>query len=174
MDLDLKVTSKEINELLWRNHKTLATAESCTSGRIASVITSVPGSSQYFKGGIISYADEVKISMLEVNEQLIQEKTPVCEEVVKQMVLGTCKLFNCDYAVSVSGFAGPGGIESGKNTVTVGTIWIAVGNADNVVTAMLEEDNGRDKNLASATHTAVHMLLDYLRDNLENCPEEQS
>ena len=55
MELDLKVTSKEINEILWRNHKTLSVAESCTSGRVASVITSVPGSSQYFKGGVIAY-----------------------------------------------------------------------------------------------------------------------
>ena len=59
MDLDLKVVSKEINEILWRNHQTLSVAESCTSGRIASVITAVPGSSQYFKGGVIAYANEV-------------------------------------------------------------------------------------------------------------------
>lgn len=172
MDLDLKVTSKEINEILWRNHKTLATAESCTSGRIASVITSVPGSSQYFKGGLIAYADEVKTSMLHVDAQLIEEKTPVCEEVVKQMVVGACQLFNCDYAIAVSGFAGPGGVESGKNAITVGTIWIAVGNANGIVTTMLEEDNGRDKNLASATHTAIHMLLDYLKKDLGTDTED--
>lgn len=84
MDLDLKLTSKEINELLWRDHKTLATAESCTAGRIASVITAVPGSSNYFKGGIISYANETKIELLKIDPKTIEENTAVCESVVRQ------------------------------------------------------------------------------------------
>lgn len=172
MELDLKVTSKEINEILWRNHMTLSVAESCTSGRIASVITSVPGSSQYFKGGLIAYADEVKINLLEVDATVIEEKTPVCEEVVKQMVMGANKLFKSDFAIAVSGFAGPGGTENGKNTVTVGTIWIAVGNEDRIVTTMLEEDNGRDKNLASATNVAIHLLHQYLKEELAEGVEE--
>lgn len=172
MELDLKVTSKEINEILWRNHKTLSVAESCTSGRIASVITTVPGSSQYFKGGLIAYSDEVKTSLLEIDGAVIEEKTPVCEEVVKQMILGANKLFKSDFAVAVSGFAGPGGAENGKNIVTVGTIWIAVGNEDRIVTTMLEEDNGRDKNLASATNVAIHLLHKYLKEELTVGVEE--
>ena len=106
MDLDLKVVSKEINEILWRNHKTLSTAESCTSGRVASVITAVPGASQYFKGGVVSYANEVKINLLGVDAQVIEEQTPVCEEVARQMVKGALRVFNTDYAISVTGFAG--------------------------------------------------------------------
>ena len=74
MDLDLKLASKEINEMLWRDHKTLSTAESCTAGRIASVITAVPGSSNYFKGGLICYADEVKEQLLDVDADIIEEK----------------------------------------------------------------------------------------------------
>lgn len=171
MDLDLKVVSKEINEILWRNHKTLSVAESCTSGRVASVITAVPGSSQYFKGGIVSYANEVKIKTLGVDAQIIEEKTPVCEEVAQQMVKGALRLFDTDYAVSVTGFAGPGGAENGKNGVLVGTIWIAVGNKHEIKTTMLEEDNGRDKNLASATSAAMHMLLEFLKEDL-GCEEE--
>lgn len=166
MDLDLKVVSKEINEILWRNHKTLSTAESCTSGRVASVITAVPGASQYFKGGVVSYANEVKTNLLGVDAQVIEEQTPVCEEVARQMVKGALRVFNTDYAVSVTGFAGPGGVENGKNAVLVGTIWIAVGNSERIETVMLEEDNGRDKNLASATSTAMHMLLDFLKADL--------
>lgn len=107
MDLDLKVVSKEINEILWRNHKTLSTAESCTSGRIASVITAVPGASHYFKGGVVSYANEVKTNLLGVDAQVIEEQTPVCEEVARQMVKGALRVFDTDYAVSVTGFAGP-------------------------------------------------------------------
>lgn len=169
MELDLKIVSKDINEMLWRNHKTLCTAESCTAGRIASVITAVPGSSNYFKGGLICYADEVKTELLKVDAEVIAENTPVCEEVVRQMVVGANELFHTDYAVAISGFAGPGGPDGGKSGVIVGTIWIAVGNSEKIITRMIEEDNGRDKNLASATNVAMHLLLDYLK---ENCTEE--
>ena len=168
MELDLKLVSKDINEILWRNHKTLSTAESCTAGRIASVITAVPGSSNYYKGGLVCYADEVKKELLKVSGATIEEQTAVCEDVVKQMEIGANELFHTDYAVAISGFAGPGGPDGGKSGVIVGTIWIAVGNCDKIETLMIEEDNGRDKNLASATKAAMHMLLDYLK---ENCQE---
>lgn len=167
MELDLKLVSKEINEMLWRNHKTLSTAESCTAGRIGSVITAVPGSSNYYKGGIICYADEIKEELLKVDHNIIEEQTAVCEEVIRQMVLGANELFHTDYAVAISGFAGPGGPDGGRSGVIVGTIWIAVGNKDNIITTIIEEDNGRDKNLASATNIAMHMLRDYLKENCE-------
>lgn len=172
MDLDLKLVSKEINEMMWRNHKTLATAESCTAGRVASVITAVPGSSNYYKGGLVCYADEIKIQLLKVDADIIAEKTPVCEEVVRQMVIGANELFHTDYAVAISGFAGPGGPDGGRSGVIVGTIWIAVGTKDDVVTTMIEEDNGRDKNLASATSVAMHLLRDYLKEHMENDESE--
>ena len=172
MELDLKLLSKEINEMLWRNHKTLATAESCTAGRVASVITAVPGSSNYYKGGLVCYADEVKIQLLKVDADVIAEKTPVCEEVVRQMVIGANELFHTDYAVAISGFAGPGGPDGGRSGVIVGTIWIAVGTKDDVVTTMIEEDNGRYKNLASATSVAMHLLRDYLKEHMENDESE--
>lgn len=163
MDLDLKLTSKEINEIMWREHKTLSTAESCTAGRIASVITAVPGSSSYYKGGLVCYNNEIKENLLGVDGKVIEEQTPVCEEVVRQMVLGANKLFGTDYSVAVSGYAGPGGPDGGKAGVIVGTIWIAVGNAEKMLTRMIEEDNGRDKNLSSATTVAMHMLLDFIK-----------
>ena len=172
MDLDLKLVSKEINEMMWRNHKTLATAESCTAGRVASVITAVPGSSNYYKGGLVCYSDEVKIQLLKVDADIIAEKTPVCEEVVRQMVIGANELFHTDYAVAISGFGGPGGPDGGRSGVIVGTIWIAVGTKDDVVTTMIEEDNGRDKNLASATSVAMHLLRDYLKEHMENDESE--
>ena len=113
MELDLKLVSKEINEMLWREHKTLSTAESCTAGRIASVITAVPGSSNYYKGGLICYADEVKEEILHVDAKVIEEQTAVCEEVVKQMIVGANNLFHSDYSVAISGYAGPGGPDGG-------------------------------------------------------------
>lgn len=170
MELDLKLTSKEINHIMWACGKTLSTAESCTAGRIASAITVVPGSSNYFKGGLICYADDVKTNLLKVDAEIIEKETAVSEKVVRQMVIGANELFNTDFSVAISGFAGPGGPDGGRSGVLVGTIWIAVGNKENVVTKMIEEDNGRDKNLASATSTAIHMLLEYLK---ENCPKEE-
>ena len=161
-----------MSEMMWRNHKTLATAESCTAGRVASVITAVPGSSNYYKGGLVCYSDEVKIQLLKVDADIIAEKTPVCEEVVRQMVIGANELFHTDYAVAISGFAGPGGPDGGRSGVIVGTIWIAVGTKDDVVTTMIEEDNGRDKNLASATTVAMHLLRDYLKEHMENDESE--
>lgn len=160
MDLDLKIVSKDINEMLWKAGKTLACAESCTAGRISSVITAIPGSSNYFKGGLVCYADEVKSELLKVDPNIIAEKTAVCEEVVKQMVAGAADLFHCDYMVATTGFAGP----AGTDTIKVGTIWVAVGTKDKVITCLLEEDNGRDKNVAAAVNKAMHMLRDLLKD----------
>ena len=164
MDIDLKQGNKERNETAWREHKTLSTAESCTAGRIASVITAVPGSSNYYKGGLICYADEVKEEILHVDANVIEEQTAVCEEVVKQMIVGANNLFHSDYSVAISGYAGPGGPDGGKSGVIVGTIWIAVGSNEKIVTRMIEEDNGRDKNLATATSVAMHMLRDFLKE----------
>ena len=161
MDLDLKIVSKEISEMLWKSEKTLSTAESCTAGRIASVLTAIPGSSNYYKGGLVCYADEIKEDLLGVDSDLIKEKTPVCEEVVRQMVVGANKTFKSDYAVAISGFAGPGG---GTSTVLVGTIWIAIGTDDDIRTLMIEGDEGRDKNLSKATNSAMRMLRDYLKE----------
>ena len=160
MDFEAKVISKEVSELLWETDKTVGTAESCTGGRIAEAIIAVPGASKYFKGGIISYTNEVKESLLKVNHDLLEEKTAVCEEVAIAMVKGACQTLNTDYAIAATGLAGPSG---GTKDIPVGTIWLACGNADNVKTLKVEEDHGRDINLAIATTKAMHMFLDYLK-----------
>lgn len=166
MNLDIRIMSRDINEMLWKSKKTLSTAESCTSGRIATVLTATPGSSEYYLGGIVCYADSVKEKILGVSKQLIETETSVSEEVVKQLVIGSNKLFHSDYAVAVSGFAGPGG---GTPDIPVGTIWIAVGNSENIVTRKLMLDSGRDKNVAIATFSAMQMLHELLS---EQQPEE--
>ncbi|MDE5948760.1 MAG: CinA family protein, partial [Prevotella sp.] len=136
MDFESKIISREINLLLWEQEKTLGTAESCTGGRVAEAIISVPGASKYFKGGIISYTNDVKESVLGVNRELLDEKTAVCEEVAVAMVKGACKVLSTDYAISVTGFAGPGG---GTKEIPVGTIWLACGSPDRVVTLKVDE-----------------------------------
>jgi nicotinamide-nucleotide amidase len=141
--------------------KTVSTAESCTGGRIAEAIIAVPGASKYFKGGIISYVNEIKESLLGVSSQLLEEKTAVCEEVAVAMVKGACKALNTDYAISATGIAGPSG---GTKDIPVGTIWLACGNAERVVTLLVQEDHGRDINLAIATNKAMQLFLSYLRE----------
>ncbi len=165
MELDIRLTSKEINEILWRTHKTISTAESCTAGKISSILTSTPGASAYFKGGIVAYSEESKIKMLGVDADIIAEKTPVCEEVAKQMVIGAIKAFGSDYAVASTGFAGPGGPDL-KTGIRVGTIWVAAGNAENIVTLCLTEDEGRDHNVCKASAAAAHILLEILKNDL--------
>ncbi len=160
MDFESKVISREISELLWETEKTVGTAESCTGGRIAEAIISVPGASKYFKGGIISYVNEIKESLLGVDPQVLEEQTAVCEEVAREMVVGACKALNTNYAISATGVAGPTG---GTKEIPVGTIWLACGNADRIVTVKVEEDHGRDINLAIATNRAMEMFLEYLK-----------
>lgn len=172
MSLDLKLSAMEINEILWRTNKTISTAESCTAGRIASLLTNVPGASSYFRGGLIAYSDEIKTSMLHVPAEVISEKTSVCEEVVRQMVIGANKLFDTDYSIAVSGFAGPGGPDP-KTGIRVGTIWIAAGNAENLVTMKLTEDEGREHNIQRAVAAAMHMLTEIVRQDIPEETEEE-
>lgn len=166
MDFEGKIISREISQLLWEREKTVSTAESCTGGRIAEAIIAVPGASKYFKGGIICYVNEVKENLLDVSHELLEEKTAVCEEVAIEMVKGACKALNTDYAIAATGIAGPGG---GTKEIPVGSIWLACGTPDNVVSCKLEEDNGRDINLAMATNKAVQMFCDFLKaEDTEN------
>ena len=160
MDFEGKMISREISSLLWEKEKTVATAESCTGGRIAEAIISVPGASKYFKGGIISYVNEVKESLLGVSHQLLEEKTAVCEEVAIEMVKGACRALNTDYAIAATGIAGPAG---GTKEIPVGTIWLACGTSEHVVTTKVQEDHGRDINLAIATNAAMLLFCDFLK-----------
>ena len=160
MEFESKILSKSISEMLYNSDKTLGTAESCTGGRIAEAIISVPGASDYFKGGIVSYTNEVK-----------EEQTAVCEEVAKEMVIGAIKALNVDYAVSATGVAGPTG---GTPEIPVGTIWIGYGSKDEVRTVKLSEDFGRDINLAIATNTALKSILSFLQEHEEELKNEKN
>ena len=167
MDFESKIISREISQMLWEVEKTVGTAESCTGGRIAEAIISVPGASKYFKGGIISYVDEVKVNLLLVSPDLLLEKTAVCEEVAVEMVKGACKALKTDFAIAATGIAGPTG---GTKDIPVGTIWLACGSIDRQVTLKVQEDHGRDINLAIATNKAMQMFLDFLKEEFK---EEQ-
>ena len=163
MEFENKVLSSEIQRIMYEAGLTLSTAESCTGGHIAESIIAVPGSSEYFKGGIISYTNEIKERLLGVDPQLIAEKTAVCEEVAIAMVRGANKAMHTDYAIAATGIAGPGG---GTKEIPVGTIWLACGSSDEIETFKIEEDEGRDKNLANATSKALHLFLDFLNKHV--------
>ena len=168
MDFESKIISREVSQLLWEMEKTVGTAESCTGGRIAEALIAVPGASKYFKGGVVSYVDEIKERLLGVDPQVLAEQTAVCEEVARQMVQGACRTLNTDFAVAATGFAGPTG---GTKEIPVGTIWLACGTPDRQVTVKVEEDHGRDINLAIATNTAMQMFLDFLKSENQTATE---
>lgn len=165
MDFESKIISREISQILWELEKTVGTAESCTGGRIAEAMIATPGASKYFKGGVVSYVDEIKERLLHVDAQVLEEQTAVCEEVAKQMVKGACQALNTNYAIAATGFAGPTG---GTKEIPVGTIWLACGDIDRQVTFMVQEDHGRDINLAIATNKAMQMFLDFLKEEQTN------
>lgn len=161
MEIETKVLSRRIQDALYDNQETLGTAESCTGGRIAEAIIAVPGASQYFKGGVISYTNEVKENLLGVSHEVLEEQTAVCEDVAKQMVVGACEALNCTYAISATGIAGPTG---GTAAIPIGTIWIGYGSKDDVRAFKLSEDFGRDINLTIATKTALQLFLEFYKE----------
>ncbi len=171
MEFESKILSKGIQEILYNSDKTLGTAESCTGGRIAEAVISMPGASNYFKGGIVSYTNEVKENLLQVSHQVLEEQTAVCEEVARQMVLGAIRTLKVDYAVSATGVAGPTG---GTADIPVGTIWIGYGSKDDVRTVKLAEDYGRDINLAIATNTALKSMLSFLQEHADDLKKEDA
>lgn len=163
MEFEKKILSREIQQYLYESGLTVGSAESCTGGRIAESIIAVPGASTYFKGGVISYTNEIKEQLLGVDHQLLEEQTAVCEDVAKAMVKGAINTLGVDFAIASTGTAGPGG---GTPSIPVGTIWLACGNAENIITMKLTEDYGRDINLAIATSKALQMFIDFLKDNM--------
>jgi PncC family amidohydrolase len=164
MLLQNKFLSKELSDKFWKEGLTLATAESCTAGNIAAVITAIPGSSHFYKGGVIAYSDEVKMNLLGVNPETLEKNGAVCEEVVIEMAKGAMKSMNSDCAVATSGIAGPTG---GTPEKPVGTVWIAVTMKDKVMTMKASGDEGRNKNIENATLNALQMLQK-LFQNQEN------
>ena len=164
MLLQNKFLSKEISDKFWKENLTLATAESCTAGSIASVITAIPGSSRFYKGGIVAYSDEVKTNLLGVNPETLASKGAVSEETVIEMVKGAMKSMNTDCAVATSGIAGPTG---GTPDKPVGTVWIAAARGEKVITMKASGDEGRNKNIEHATLNSLQLLLK-LFQNQEN------
>lgn len=145
-----------IGELLVKQGKTLALAESCTGGRIAQSITSNTGSSRFFKGSVVSYATETKIGILGVSKELIDQHSVVSQQVAEAMAVKAQSLFNTDYAISTTGNAGP---TKGDSNAEVGTVWIALATPKDVYSEMFQFSNHREKTIQKATNKAMELLL---------------
>jgi nicotinamide-nucleotide amidase len=147
---------EEIVGMLLKKHKSaLAIAESCTGGKISELITSVPGSSEYFNGSVIAYSNEIKKRVLGVSEADLEKHGAVSEKVVTKMALGIMKLYMADYAIATSGIAGPAG---GTVQKPVGTTWIAISSKDKVHAQKYNFGDHRGRNILKASITALNML----------------
>ncbi len=142
----------------------LALAESCTGGLVGSRLTDVPGSSEYFLGGVVAYAYEAKVELLGVSWGTLNSRGEVSKETVLEMARGARKVLGSDIAVSVSGIAGPGG---GTPDKPVGTTWIGLVASDGEWARRFCFEGDREQNKSSAADEALRMLLDYLLGNLK-------
>ena len=149
-----------IGELLKKRKLTVSTAESCTGGSIAERLTSIAGSSEYFKGSIVAYSNEVKKDLLYVSSETLEKYGAVSEETVVEMVKGAMKALKTDCAVATSGIAGPVG---GTPEKPVGTVWIAAGYKNEIRTYKQETNRGRAMNIERAGNNALLMLRDLLK-----------
>ena len=151
---------EKVGELLKAKKLSLSTAESCTGGGIAALITSVPGSSEYFNGSIVAYSNEIKMSLLHVSAETLEKHGAVSRETVTEMVKGAMKTLKTDCAVATSGIAGPGG---GTPEKPVGTVWIAAANKNEIVAMKQEGNEGRKGNVEKAIQNALLLLCEKLK-----------
>jgi len=142
-------------DLLLKNSQTLGTAESCTGGYIAHRITSIPGSSNWFRGSIIAYSNDIKISGLGVSSIALQQQGAVSESVVRQMAAGLRTKLQTDWAIATSGIAGPDG---GTPEKPVGTIWIAIAGPDRTIARSFLFGNSRERNIVISANHALNLL----------------
>jgi nicotinamide-nucleotide amidase len=146
---------KVIGKLLINSQATVGTAESCTGGYVANLITSVPGSSRYFEGSVVSYSNEIKESVLGVSHDTLAAYGAVSEQTAREMAEGARKVLNTTYAVSTTGIAGPDG---GTAEKPVGTVWIACASPEGTYTQLLTLRNNRKVNIELTASYALYLL----------------
>lgn len=144
-----------VGDLLTAQNASVSTAESCTGGAVAKMITSVSGSSNYFEGSMICYSNICKINQLHVLENALQNHGAVSQEVVEQMAIGVKRKLNTDYGLATSGIAGPTG---GTTDKPVGTIWIALATKNEVISKKLNLGYSRDRNIHVTSLSVLNML----------------
>jgi nicotinamide-nucleotide amidase len=148
-----------IGRMLVESSQTMAVAESCTGGNIAHSITSNPGSSAYFKGGVVAYSNEIKNGLLGVSAEILEQFGAVSKPVAEAMAVGAQKKLNADYALATTGIAGPDG---GTAEKPVGTVWIAVAGPSGVTSEKYIFKHNRERNIIRSTQTALNLLRKYI------------
>ncbi|NOT37397.1 MAG: competence/damage-inducible protein A [Saprospiraceae bacterium] len=149
----------ELGKLLKENKLTIGTVESCTGGTIASKLSSVPGCSDYYKGSIISYATEIKETLLGIPDELIQEHNVVSSQVAEAMVRNSVGLLKSDLIISSTGIAGPDG---GTEKIPLGTVFISCGNSKRILTRKLTLGKNRDRNIEAASVLALNLAREWV------------
>jgi nicotinamide-nucleotide amidase len=152
-----------IGRLLTQNKNTLAVAESCTGGKIAQELTAVAGASNYFRGGVVSYATETKVSILGVSEETIAQQSVVSGEVAKEMAIGVQKRMKSDYAIATTGNAGP---DKGDADATIGTVFIAIASPSEVFVEEFNFGQPREKVIDRAVNKAFELLQKEILKNV--------
>jgi nicotinamide-nucleotide amidase len=153
-----------IGKLLMQSNKKIATAESCTGGYIAHLLSAIPGASAYYDGSIISYSYEAKENLLGVEHNTLIQNGAVSEAVVKEMVKGILNKTKTDYAIAVSGIMGPDG---GQPDKPVGTVWVAVGDHNNTMTKKFNFRFDRNKNIELTAVNALNLLRIFINDTIQ-------
>ena len=148
-----------VAEILKEKGKILTTAESCTGGSVARLLTSISGSSEYFRGGLVAYSNKIKNKILGVKSETLEKYGAVSQETVEEMAKGALKLFDADYAVAISGIAGPGGATEDK---PVGTTWIAVADKDKVYARKFIFGTRRAINIRRASAKSLDMVRKFI------------
>ncbi|WP_433833020.1 CinA family nicotinamide mononucleotide deamidase-related protein [Flavobacterium anhuiense] len=144
-----------IGKLLSKQNKTISTAESCTGGRIASLLSAVPGSSSYFKGSVVSYATEAKVNVLGISQDLIDEFSVVSAQVASVMALNVKELLKTDYALATTGNAGP---SKGDSDAEIGTVFIALATPEGVIVEEFNFGQPREKVIDRASVKSLEIL----------------
>ena len=156
-----------LGTLLRPGNHSIATAESCTGGLIATKITSIAGSSAYFKGSIISYATESKINLLNVSKATIQKHTVISQEVAEQMAINVKEIMQVDFSIATTGIAGP---QRSEDVKEVGTVWIAIATPQKVFSQCFQFGKLNRKHLIEkASSRAIILLCDYLTIDSISC-----
>ncbi|MEZ7498723.1 CinA family nicotinamide mononucleotide deamidase-related protein [Flavobacterium sp. Arc3] len=152
-----------VGKMLKQQQKTVATAESCTGGKIAAVLTSIAGASAYFKGSVVSYATEAKIDVLGIPESVIKEFSVVSKEVASAMALRVKEIMNTDYAIATTGNAGP---SKGDENAEIGTIFIAIATPNAVIVKEYNFGQPREKVIDRAVIKSLEMLKEEIFKNV--------
>ena len=158
-DSELMQLSEKVGRALQAQGATVTTAESCTGGWIAKAITDIAGSSAWFERGFVTYSNEAKSQMIGVSEATLRDNGAVSEPVVVEMAIGALRAARADYAISVSGVAGPDG---GSDEKPVGTVWIAVATPHRTTAILKQCGSDRGQIIDRASAFAISLLRDEL------------